>query len=125
MMKPGCYECKHRGNTIGSHHSCCNHPANAKILANPLAQLLGAMHSSSRTGPISGDLTPLKVKGNAHGIRSGWFMWPINFDPVWLEECDGFEEKAPECKCAKNMSVPIINADCPIHGSKARNGEGE
>lgn len=22
-----------------------------------------------------------KVKGNEHGIRSGWFMWPINFDP--------------------------------------------
>lgn len=121
MMKPGCYECKHRGNTIGSHHSCCNHPTNAATLANPLAQILGAMHSSRRTGPISGDLTPLKVKGNAHGIRSGWFMWPINFDPVWLEECDGFEAKEePICKCAKNMSVPIINADCKIHGSRHR-----
>ena len=33
-----------------------------------------------------------KVKGNEYGRREGWFMWPINFDPVWLEECDGFEK---------------------------------
>ena len=32
-----------------------------------------------------------KVKGDPHGIKSGWFMWPFNFDPTWLEECDGFE----------------------------------
>lgn len=30
------------------------------------------------------------VKGAAHGIRNGWFRWPLNFDPVWLESCDGF-----------------------------------
>jgi hypothetical protein len=28
-----------------------------------------------------------------HGICNGWFIWPINFDPVWLENCDGFESK--------------------------------
>ena len=32
-----------------------------------------------------------KVKGDEHGIRSGWFNHPFNFDPVWLEKCDGFE----------------------------------
>jgi len=59
--KPNCYECKHRGEVPGSAHSSCNHP------------------------------TGLKIKGNEHGIRSGWFNHPNNFDPVWLEECDGFE----------------------------------
>ncbi|SCG82683.1 hypothetical protein DW1_1110 [Proteiniborus sp. DW1] len=34
-----------------------------------------------------------KVKGHEHGIKRGWFMWPFNFDPSWLLECDGFEEK--------------------------------
>ncbi len=34
-----------------------------------------------------------KVKGNSHGIRSGWFSHPHNFDPVWLESCNGFEQK--------------------------------
>lgn len=33
-----------------------------------------------------------KVKGNEHGIKSGWFWWPRNFDPVWLVGCDGFEK---------------------------------
>ena len=33
------------------------------------------------------------TKGNAHGIRHGWFRWPYNFDPLWLEACDGFEAK--------------------------------
>lgn len=32
-----------------------------------------------------------KVTGNEHGKRNGWFFWPYNFDPVWLESCTGFE----------------------------------
>ena len=32
------------------------------------------------------------VKGNPHGITKGWFFWPYNFDPVWLNACDGMEE---------------------------------
>lgn len=31
-----------------------------------------------------------KVLGHPHGVRKGWFRWPVNFDPVWLLECDGF-----------------------------------
>ena len=38
----------------------------------------------------------LNISGNAHGIKSGWFYWPINFDPVWLESCNGFEAKKEE-----------------------------
>jgi hypothetical protein len=35
-----------------------------------------------------------KVMGNAHGIRHGWFFWPFNYDPVWLQECTGFVKRA-------------------------------
>ena len=35
-----------------------------------------------------------KVTGNKHGIRNGWFLWPWNFDPIWLESCDGFISNA-------------------------------
>ena len=31
------------------------------------------------------------IKGNPYGIKSAWFEWPASFDPVWLENCDGFE----------------------------------
>lgn len=30
------------------------------------------------------------VVGNANARRNGWFMWPYNFDPLWLLSCDGF-----------------------------------
>jgi hypothetical protein len=26
------------------------------------------------------------------GIIQGYACWPINFDPIWLVECTGFEE---------------------------------
>lgn len=40
--------------------------------------------------PLGQVKAPFKVKGNPTGIRRGWFNWPFNFDPVWLEECEGF-----------------------------------
>ena len=33
------------------------------------------------------------ISGNARAAQKGWFHWPWNFDPVWLEECNKFEEK--------------------------------
>jgi hypothetical protein len=30
--------------------------------------------------------------GSEHGIRNGWFMYPLLFDPTWKEKaCDNFE----------------------------------
>lgn len=34
-----------------------------------------------------------EVTGNAHGIQNGWFFHPFNYDPVWLNSCNGFEKK--------------------------------
>lgn len=39
-----------------------------------------------------------KVEGDSYGIKKGWFFWPLNFDPVWLENCDGFKKKDKEAK---------------------------
>lgn len=60
-----CYKCKYRRPIAGDSHSSCSlwpdsMPENFKIDAEP------------------------------RGIKSGWFMWPFNFDPVWLKECSGF-----------------------------------
>jgi len=35
------------------------------------------------------------VIGSDHAIQRGWFIWPFDFDPLWLISCTGFE-KAPE-----------------------------
>ncbi len=89
--KPNCYKCKWRGEVPGSAHSCCNHSkCKGGIVDSPLIQL------ASILGGVRGGVPPLptglKVKGNPHGIKNGWFNHPLNFDPVWLEECDGFEK---------------------------------
>ncbi len=44
-------------------------------------------------GVLAGTQAPIPVSANRHGIDSGWFTWPIDFDPVWLEYCGMYEEK--------------------------------
>ncbi len=29
---------------------------------------------------------------NPYGVQRAWAMWPINFDPTWVESCDNFED---------------------------------
>ena len=72
--KPNCYECIHRRRLMGDAHSKCVHP---DIGEN------GAVDAAKKLG----------VVGNPHGIKSGWFLWPFNFDPVWLGACNGFTGK--------------------------------
>lgn len=92
--KPNCYQCKHRGEVPGSAHSRCSHPANGKSLADPLANIMAIFASVGRVPPIQ--TGGLAVRGNPDGIKKGWFNYPHNFDPVWLEECDGFEPREPD-----------------------------
>ena len=69
--KPDCYKCKWRQTIPGDAHSACAHP----IVADGIPG-------------------KLNIKGSPHGIKNGWFYWPFNFDPIWLENCDGMELKA-------------------------------
>lgn len=35
-----------------------------------------------------------KMTGNQHGIKNGWFYYPLLFDPIWrTKECDNYESK--------------------------------
>ena len=88
---PNCHRCLHVRSLPGSAHKSCAHPDIAAVAESPLGQILSTM--GKRATPSHGPL-PLGVVGNAHGIRHGWFNWPFNFDPTWLESCDGFEESA-------------------------------
>jgi len=37
------------------------------------------------------------MTGSAHGIRNGWFFYPLCFDPVWKTKlCDNFKQKTGE-----------------------------
>lgn len=92
MSKPNCYNCKHRGPVAGSAHSCCNHPLATRDNDDPLLSIMSIFASVGRTDPIVGDsIRALNIRANLHGVNKGWFNWPWNFDPTWLENCDGFE----------------------------------
>lgn len=87
MSEPKCYNCKHRGEIPGDAHSCCRHPL-VNHEANPFSALMLMLQGKNAAAEAK-----LNIRGNPIGIRRGWFLWPANFDPVWLLNCDGFESK--------------------------------
>jgi hypothetical protein len=66
--KPDCYSCKYRANLPSDYHSYC---------------------TVFIYKPFDADI---KVIGNPHAIASGWFAWPFNFDPIWIESCNAYEQ---------------------------------
>ncbi len=90
--KFNCYECKFRRDIAGDTHSRCAHPkvgGDEDDAFMSLVSLLGGANNSEEFGAYNF----LKIQGHQHGIRSGWFNWPYNFDPTWLLNCDGFEKR--------------------------------
>ena len=81
--KPDCYECAHRRDLINNAHSQCVHPDTFKEMPHFMAKVAG-----SRRAYTDG-AQPLHIDAVPHGLTSGWFAWPLNFDPVWLLNCDG------------------------------------
>lgn len=83
--KPNCYQCKYRGAADFSAHSSCKHPKiGAEGILTPMFMMQGTRSPLEKR---------MNISYNRHGFNNGWFSWPINFDPVWLESCDGFEQK--------------------------------
>jgi hypothetical protein len=54
-------------------------------------------------GKFNAAAAKLNIQAEEYGVRSGWFMWPANFDPTWLVNCDGFESKEEKVVNAKNQ----------------------
>lgn len=95
MPAPDCYLCKHRRPIPGDAHSGCANPniwKHLDCMDYSLFQLAAQnnMPWEKSSIMILGNRS-IGIKGNPHGIKNGWFYWPFNFDPLWLEECNGFE----------------------------------
>lgn len=74
MSEKKCYNCKWAipGHQRWSgHFRGCNHPAVASMNDNGL-QAVG-------------------IDAHLEAKEEGWFDWPFNFDPRWINECKGFE----------------------------------
>ena len=93
-MSNKCYKCKYRRTIPGDAHSRCAHPATGKQKAG-MGGVFDAIVSMV-DGRASEAAKKLNIEADPHGVRSGWFMWPANFDPVWLRNCDGFEAQEEE-----------------------------
>jgi len=64
-MKVKCYKCGYKGSISGNAHIQCNFDWDK-----------------------SGNSTP---KGSLYGIQRGWYFFPLNYDPIWMEdECQFF-----------------------------------
>jgi hypothetical protein len=91
MNDKKCYDCIYRRSIPGDAHSSCVHPETGMDksdfpMFDGLVGLLGI-------GKPAEAIIKLNIKADPIGIRHGWFMWPGNFDPTWLINCDGFIEK--------------------------------
>lgn len=62
------------------HYSCCEYPGND-------TGILSFFSPANKINDVK-----LGIKGHPQGVRRGWFMWPVNFDPTWLIECNGFSK---------------------------------
>lgn len=76
-----CYKCKWRRSLPYDAHSACNHP----LIGGELGMLTAMFTDGARKR--------LNLSGYYQGIKNGWFYWPINFDPLWLKTCNGFEQQ--------------------------------
>ena len=92
MPNPNCYECKHRANIPGNAHSSCRHPALGEMAGDQFDMMFSMLNRPEKISHIAREL---HVTANPHGIHNNWFFWPVNFDPVWLFTCDGFESAKP------------------------------
>lgn len=110
MTKNKCYDCIHRGAVPGSAHSSCHHPATARTRTSPFMELasvvgkrggpaLAAIASAFHEGPDRA-IAELNIRAAEQGVRNGWFVWPVNFDPTWLTNCEGFEAKPAPAEAA-------------------------
>lgn len=115
-MSGACYRCTHRRDVTGSAHSACHHPSTRELQAVPAMQfagLMGRRGGSLMAAEVRLLAAPaarrLNVEGHQRGIDGGWFIWPVNFDPVWLESCDGFTAK--DAAIAENLATYGGGAD--------------
>lgn len=78
MKKNDCYQCPYRRKLQHSAHSAC------KVLDGEFALAFSISVSSGEIKAIDSPEGQL-LKFDPHGVANGWCIWPINFDPVWVE----------------------------------------
>ena len=75
MTEQNCWTCAYKGKNPGSAHVRCRFKWTGSELAVPV--------------------------GKPWGISHGWWIFPLNFDPVWMvEQCPAWSETVDQDKLA-------------------------
>lgn len=85
-----CYSCKYHKNIPGDTHIECEHPM---AQAHKMTALLALLNTNKRY--IEDIYACLGIKIDAAAYGSGYAMYPINFDPIWINNCDGYDNIKP------------------------------
>ena len=93
-MEAICNNCRHRGTVPNSVHSSCHHPIAIEIISDheTLLSMMKSIVEFNKLGYTGSLGLKLKEDYEEYAISNGYFIFPINFDPGWIENCNGFEE---------------------------------
>tara|TARA_Y100000034_G_C6810059_1_gene363959 strand:+ start:717 stop:992 length:276 start_codon:yes stop_codon:yes gene_type:complete len=80
-----CDKCKYQGRVPGSTHTSCKHPNVGNDTFDAIVSLVEGMMGKTNA------LDKLNIRADPHGVKSGWFNWPVDFDPAWLKHCEGYK----------------------------------
>ncbi len=81
-----CYTCVNRAEIPGSSHSHCNaYPVETSVLMSLIV--------IENDGKLEDHDNKVMLELDPHGMKMGWALWPINFDPVWVNICTFFKSK--------------------------------
>ena len=83
-----CKNCIYREKALGSTHSYCSFFKENGGEDYRSIELLfaGGLYELNATSMDKGEKRPAVTK-NPHGVKNGWCNWPLNFDPIWIEDC--------------------------------------
>ena len=84
--KKNCYSCVHRRNIPGDAHSECFHPS---ISDTTYIRMMVMTATFAYGASVLKRLPELQLDVDQHAVSAGYFSFPVNFDPVWINECKG------------------------------------
>lgn len=97
-MKEICSTCIHQGTVPNSRHSSCHCPRAEQLISfsGELRAFLLILLQENRVEqsliyPMRLEISDEAMRVN-EPIQNGWFTWPFNFDPIWIEKCTGHTE---------------------------------
>lgn len=93
MTKNNCFNCDFKGSVAGSCHSSCNYPKIDKH--TKLKIYTGIISNFPETNQFLKENFGFTV--DKHPVVNGWFNFPIDFDPSWIQG-----------ECTKHSSNPKV-----------------